>query len=285
MSNSSGESKKSQRDKLRENARLAREAERKRRSRNRLFLQGGITLVVLAAALIAVVLIVNASHAIPVVSAGHSPKNMKAGGIVFEGSAGVAKPLTASNTTASQAPSPEGTVTTAGVPHVVTYIDWSCPVCKQFEATYASKLQSLAATGKITLEIHPVAILDRNFLSSAYSTRAANAAACVANFEPDKFLAVQGEFYDHQPEEQTNGLTNAQIIGLVKDAGADTPSVEACINNESYKAWVSADTQRVVNTTSLIDPSSGHFGTPTVFIKGKRWAGTTDLLSDIAAAS
>ncbi len=284
MSNSSGESKKSQRDKLRENARLAREAERKRRSRNRLFLQGGITLVVLAAALVAVVLIVNATHTVPVVSAGHSPKNMKAGGIVFEGSGGVAKPVAASNTTASETPSPAGTDKTSGVPHVVTYIDWSCPVCKQFEATYASKLQSLAATGKITLEVHPVAILDRNFQSSEYSTRAANAAACVANFEPAKFLAVQSEFYDHQPAEGSNGLSNAQIIGLVKDAGADSPSVEACINSESYKNWVTAATDRVVSTTSLIDPSSGHFGTPTVFINGVRWTGTTDLLSDITAA-
>ena len=285
MTTPNADSKKSQRDKARETARLAREAEKKRQRRNRLFLQGGISLVVVAAVLVVVVLIVNASHTIPVVSAGHSPKNMKAGGIVFEGASGIPTPRTASNTTASETPSPAGTVTGKGVPHVVTFIDWSCPVCKQFEATYSAKLKSLAAAGTITLEIHPVAILDTHYLTSGYSTRAANAAACIANFEPDKFLAAQTEFYDHQPTEGTSGLTNAQIIGLIKDAGADTPSVEACVNNESYKDWVTADTQRVANTPALIDPSQGVFDTPSVYINGTRWTGTTDLLSDISAAS
>ena len=284
MTTPSNDSKKSQRDLAREHARLARDQEKKRQRRNRVFIQGGIGVVVLAIAVIVVLVIVNANHSVPAVSAGHSPKNMKAGGIVFEGASNAATPVPAARTTASETASAAGTVKTSDVAHVVTFIDWSCPVCKQFEAAYSTKLQELVASGKATLEIHPIAILDTHYQTSGYSTRAANAAACVANFEPNKFLAVQTEFYDNQPAELTSGLTNAQIIGLIKAGGADTPSIESCVNNESYKAWVTSNTDRTTNEKALVDPSTGYFGTPTVFINGKRWAGTTDLMADIAAA-
>lgn len=284
MTTTGSNSKKSNREHAREKARLAREAEKKRQRRNRLFIQGGIGLVVIAIAVIVTIVIVNASHTVAPVSAGHSPKNMDAGGIVFKGSSGSANPLSAPSTEASKTPSRDGTLSTPGVPHVVTYIDWSCPVCQEFEATYSAKLQSLVASGKATIEIHPIAILDTHYLSSGYSTRAANVAACVANFEPAKFLAVQTQFYDHQPKEGSNGLTNSQMLGLIGDAGATNSSVTSCVNNESYKAWVTSATQRALNVSALSDPSTGEFGTPTVFINGKRWSGTTDLISDITKA-
>ena len=284
MNASAGSSKKSQRDRIRENARLAREQQRTRERRNRFLIQGGIGFVILAAAIIVTIVVVTASHTIAPVSAGHSPRNMDAGGIVFEGASGTASPLEAPANSASKTPSAAGTVASSGIPHVVTFIDWSCPICKQFEAAYSSKLEALVASGKATLEIHPIAILDTHYQSSGYSTRAANVAACVANFEPEKFLAVQSEFYDNQPAEGSDGLTNSQLIGLLKDAGADTPSVTTCVNHESYKAWVTSMTQRTTQQSALADPASGEFGTPTVFINGQRWEGTSDLISDIASA-
>ena len=284
MSTPSNDSKKNQRDAAREKARAAREAEKKRQRRNRFLIQGGIGVVVVAIAVVIVLIVTSANNSTAPVSAGHSPKNMNSGGIVFEGTSGASTPITASASTASKAPSGAGTVKTAGVPHVVTFIDWSCPICQEFEAAYATKLEALVASGKATLEIHPIAILDTHYLSSGYSTRAANVAACVANYEPDKFLAVQTEFYDHQPKEGSSGLTNTQILQLVKDAGAETASVTSCINNESYKAWVTSTTNRTVAEAALADPTTGQFGTPTVFINGTRWSGSTDLIADITAA-
>ncbi len=281
---SGGGSKRTQRDKARETARIAREASRKRQRRNRFLLQGGIGVVILAVIVVVTIVISNANNTVPVVSAGHSPQNMVAGGIVLEGSSGTVRPVTANAQSASRTPSPAGTLTTSGVPHVVTFIDWSCPICKEFEASYSSKLEALVASGKATIEIHPIAILDRNYQDSRYSSRAANAAACVANFEPKKFLAAQTEFYDHQPAEGSAGLTNSQMIGLLHDAGAGSSSVDACVNHESFKAWVTSATKRTVNVSALADPATGEFGTPTVFIDGKRWAGTTDLISDITSA-
>ena len=285
MTASGNDSKKSQRDKARETARIAREQDKRRQRRNRLLVQGGIGVVLLAIAAVVVIVIATMGHAGPAVSAGDSPKNMNTGGIVFEGSAGSAVPIAAAASSASKTPSPSGTVKTAGVPHVVTFIDWSCPICKEFEATYSTKLEQLVAAGKITLEIHPVAILDTHYQTSGYSTRAANAAACVANFEPRKFLSVQTEFYDNQPTEGSNGLSNSQILGLIGNAGATTASVTECVNKESYESWVTSTTQRVITLPSLADPAEGGFGTPTVFINGKRWSGSTDLIADIKAAA
>ena len=284
MTTPTSDSKKGQRDAAREKARLAREQEKNRQRRNRFLIQGGIGVVVIAIVVVIAVVVTGANNSVGFVSAGHSPKNMDAGGIVLEGSSGAAVPLAASAKTASRTASPAGTVKTAGVPHVVTYIDWSCPVCKQFEEVYSSKLEALVASGKATLEIHPIAILDTHYLTSGYSTRAANVAACVANFEPKKFLAVQTEFYANQPDEDTNGLTNAQILGLVKDAGATNASVTNCVNNESYKDWVTANTNRTTAVKALIDPSTGYFDTPTIFINGKRWDRTSVLIADITAA-
>jgi protein-disulfide isomerase len=278
--------KKNSRERARETARLQREQEKKRQRRNRLFLQGGIGAVIVAAVIIVVVVITSAGHSAPAVSAGQSPKNMATGGIVFEASGGAAKAVTATAKAATKLASASGTVTgSSSVPHVVTFIDWSCPVCKQFEAAYSSKLQSLVSTGAITLEIHPIAILDRSFQGTRYSSRAANAAACIANFEPQKFLAAQTQFYDNQPTEGTTGLTNSQILGLIGKAGATTNSVTACVNSEHFKSWVTSTTSRTTAEATLVDPTTNSFGTPTVFINGKRWAGTTDLLTDIASAS
>ncbi|HEX4057713.1 MAG TPA: thioredoxin domain-containing protein [Galbitalea sp.] len=278
------DSKSGRRDKARETARLAREQEKKRQRRTRFLVQGGIGVVILAIVVVIVIVISTANRNPPAVSAGHSPRNMAAGGIVFEGSSGKAVPLEAAAMAASKTPSPSGTVRAAGVPHVVTFIDWSCPICKEFEAAYSSKLEKLVGSGQATLEIHPIAILDTHYQTSGYSTRAANAAACVANFEPNKFLAVQTQFYDHQPPEGSNGLSNSQILALIASASATTSSVTGCVNSESYKDWVTTTTQRTDTLASLADPASGEFGTPTVFINGKRWAGTTDLISDIKAA-
>ena len=42
-----------------------------------------------------------------------------------------------------------------------TYIDFMCPICNQFEETYGDEILDLVNDGTITLNIHPIAILDR----------------------------------------------------------------------------------------------------------------------------
>src|SRR5690606_28315207 len=100
-----------------------------------------------------------------------------------------------------------------------------------------------------TLEVHPVAILDRYFMGSRYSTRSANAAACVADAASGSFLDVQRALFENQPAEQTSGLSDDELISVVRAAGLDDEQVEACIRGESFSPWVGAATARASGDT------------------------------------
>ncbi|MCU1583309.1 MAG: hypothetical protein JWO01_2697 [Microbacteriaceae bacterium] len=280
MTNRDATSKNDRRQSARETARAFREKEHQRQRRNRIFIQGGIGAAVLAAIVI-IVLVVSTTNqrATSSASTDVGPKNMATDGIVFHGVSGTVEPVSTAGIPAKSTPSPVATSNADGIAKVVSYIDWACPVCKQFEETYSTQILDLVAQGRATLEIHPVSILDRNFQNSRYASRAANAAACVANYDPSQFLAVQKEFYDNQPAEGSTGLTNSQIKALIVKAGVRDPKVASCVDNESFKSWVTATTNRAIADPSLVNPSSQGFGTPTVLIDGKIWDNSTTLMT------
>ena len=281
---SSTPGKKDRREEARERARIEREAEKKRQRRNKIFLQGGIGAAVIAIVVVIVLIVVGNTGA----SSGNTnkaPKNLADGGILFTGSDGS---LTATKTPAPKASSVDVTPKSAdpaeGVANIVTYIDWACPVCQKFETAYGSQIADLVKSGKATLDVHPISIVDRSYVNSRYASRAANAAMCVANFEPNKFLDAQTEFYDKQPQEGTTGLTNSQIKGLLKDAGVGTDAINNCVDKESYKNWVTTISQKT-STAESLRAADGSFGTPTIFVNGKRWPNSGDFLEFVTANS
>lgn len=277
MANQNGTSKNERRQHARDLAKQRQEQQRKRRLRNRIFLQGGLGLGILAIVAIVILVIVNTNSGSASVASTTGPKNMATNGIIFTGSNGKAVPVLTSGIPAKGTAKPVAATNSNGTPKVVTYIDWSCPSCKQFEAAYSTKLLGLVASGKATLEIHPISILDSHYPGSRYASRAANAAACVANFHPDDFLAVQAEFYDNQPDEGTKGLTNDQIKALVVKGGVTDAKVASCIDQETFKSWVTAATNQTLANKAL--STDGSFGTPTVVINGKKWDQSGDLIS------
>ncbi|KQO61337.1 hypothetical protein ASF23_12680 [Curtobacterium sp. Leaf261] len=277
-------SKNARREAARQAARARQEQERRRQRRNRWFLQGGIGLAVIAVAVVVVVVVSNMNSSSGTTTAA-GPKNMASDGITFTGESGKIVATPTDSLAPKATPSPAATSASDGAVVVTTYIDWSCPSCKAFEAQYSSELQSQVRDGSVVLDIHPIAILDRNYRNSRYSSRAANAAACVANTAPKDFLAVQTQFYDNQPEEGTDGLTDAKIKSLVKAGGVSSAKVADCIDSEKYGSWVTAATNRAVGNEALQNPATGSFGTPTVLIDGKVWDQKSSLTSAIAAAA
>ena len=265
--------KKDRREAARETARLEREAEKKRQRRTKILLQGGIGVAILAVVAIVVAIVVQ-----PTAPGTPGPQNMASSGILFTGKSGVTTPTMTAAAAADGKPKATKTDTSDGLAHIVTYVDWACPACKSFEATYASQVQQLIASGSATLEVHPISILDRNYGTSRYASRAANTAACIANYQPSKFLEAQKAFYDKQPTEGTSGLTDTQIKALVTGAGINDPSVTKCIDTEKFKSWVSKSTEVTTSTASLINPAANGFSTPTVLVNGKRWDGAGDFL-------
>lgn len=281
MTNNDRPTKNERRQHAREVARQRADAEKRRKRRNKWFLQGGIGLGIIAIAAIITLVVVNVNNAPAVSAAG--PKNMATGAIQFTGEGGEVTPVTTKAVTAKGTPSAVPTSNTDGAVAVTEYVDWACPVCKQFEAAYADQILDKVKSGDATLAIQPVSILDRSYQSSRYASRAANAAMCVANYAPDKFLDVQTQFFENQPTEGTSGLTNAEIAKLVKAGGATGSNVSECLSTEQFKGWVTKST-KLVTADEALQGTQG-FGTPTVVVNGKRLDDLSTVITAIDAAA
>jgi len=261
------QTKNDKRDAAREQARLTREKQKRQERLRRWLIPSGVTVVVVAIVAI-VVLVVSTSAPAPQTAAG--PKNMISDGILFTGVNGKVTPTPTPAIKAKGIPTPTAQKND-GLAHIVTYVDFACPVCQAFEQANADNIQQLVADGKATLEVHPIAILDRSSLGARYSSRANDAGACVANFAPDSFLAVMSEMYAKQPAEQTTGLTNSQIVQLVHSAGLRNADVDKCISGESFKSWTASATQRALTGPLPNSDVTSVQGTPTVLVNGKQF--------------
>ncbi len=264
---SSSEGTIERRAEARDKARQLRATQKKKDRRLRLLLQGGLGLA--AVAVIAIVAVVIVGSVRP---EGSGPRNMASDGIRFD--AGFEVVPTAGLAPGEQ-PEPSAP-SAAGVVDVVVFTDYLCIFCADFDDEMDDLLTTLVDSGAATLEIHPLATLTNRSAGTQYSLRAANAAACTANFAPDAFLAVHAALFDAQPEPDTAGLTDAELLDLVRDAGADSGSMERCIEDRRFSAWVQAATTRAqtgpLPIASTEVESLG--GTPLVLVNGLRYAGT-----------
>lgn len=271
--------KKDRRDAAREKARQDREAERTRTRRNKIFLQGGVGLAVIAIAAIIMLVIVNQPKPVELSNNAAGPANMASDGILLSG-----PELAAVSTTATKAGGdPVATKQDRSKLNVVTYIDYQCPFCQQFEATNAAQIKELVTSGDATLEIHPLANLDNLSQGTRYSTRAANAAACVANYDPDNFFAVNSALFAHQPAEGSSGLSDDKLISVLKGAGSSSDKITSCVKSQHFATWVGAATERTKNTTipnSSITTDARGLATPTVIVNGVQYPGSQTWLTD-----
>lgn len=141
------------------------------------------------------------------------------------------------------------------------YEDFQCPICRDFEAATKDRLRAAVDAGKIRLEYHMVAFLDRASTTD-YSSRALNAAAVVLDTSGvDTFLAFHDLLYAHQPAEGSAGLSDQQLVSYAVQAGADEGAVKPGIDNQKFHQWT-------VNATDQMS-KDGVTGTPTVFVDGK----------------
>jgi protein-disulfide isomerase len=131
----------------------------------------------------------------------------------------------------------DGTAFSVGTGTVVVdlYEDFMCPICHEFEIQTGPTIKQLISENKVTVRYHPVSILDRASNGTEYSTRAAGAAAAAA--VDGKFIEYHDVLFDNQPEENTDGLTDAKLIELGKTVGLGDSFVTA-VNDRTYDAWV-----------------------------------------------
>lgn len=269
--NSDRPSKNQRRDIARQQAREFRVQQQKTERRRKFFTQGGIVLGVLVIAGL-VGLSIYSAQPKPVVW----PENMATDGIVLnqgmvaETSAALADgalPLTPTED--------------PNLLNITIYQDYLCPICGQFDAANGETLAQLVNSGAAKLSIHPISILNSKSAGSKYSTRSANAAACVATYSPNNFWDFNQLMFVNQPAEGGPGLSDDELKKLAADAGSsNTASIDSCIADGTYEGWVDAQTRRAL-TGPLPNTSVPNVtGTPTVIVNGQQYTGS---ISDATA--
>jgi protein-disulfide isomerase len=144
---------------------------------------------------------------------------------------------------------------------IKAYEDLQCPICQQFEAVTGKQTQAAIDAGKVKVDYHMVAFLDRSSTTN-YSSRALNAAmAVLSTAGPDAFMKFRTIAFDNQPAEGTAGEPDSTLIDWAVQAGATEAKVKPLIDGNVYHQWV-------VNATDQMS-KDGVNGTPTIFIDGK----------------
>lgn len=253
--------KAAQRDAARQKALEMKAQQEKRAKRSRII---AITGLVAALAVLAVVVVMILGQARPT-AADLDPETPLAG-------------ITAPTTAIDNGGIPVGAEGAAGTTSpdakvtVSVYFDYMCPVCGDFEAANAAPLDELVKAGDITLEYHPISILDRLSQGTQFSTRAAQAAAFIADADPANFAAFHEAMYAAQPEENTAGLSDEEITAIAVEAGVPQATADQIFaDGGKFTSWVTAATAQ-----GTLD---GVTGTPTVMINGEKVAADVDLLT------
>jgi protein-disulfide isomerase len=146
------------------------------------------------------------------------------------------------------------------------YEDFLCPHCGQFEQQFGPTVRKLISTGAIAADYYMVAILDRQ--GDGYSSRAANAAYCVADESTDFFQRFHDALFLQQPAEGAAVYPdNARLIELARQTGAGG-GVPDCINKGRY-----------TEMSQGLAAATGIQATPTIRINGQDYeASTPDAL-------
>lgn len=154
------------------------------------------------------------------------------------------------------------------------YVDYMCPVCGQFEQINGASVTEMREAGDVTLVVHPLSILDRLSEQTKYSTRAASAAAWVADRAPEQFSAFHEAMFASQPAENSPGLSDEQIAQVAEQAGVPADVAAGIADGEAmdtFEEWVEAATERAGSDPDVVNPQTGQLGTPTVLIDGERF--------------
>ncbi|WP_431239537.1 DsbA family protein [Mycolicibacterium aichiense] len=118
------------------------------------------------------------------------------------------------------------------------YEDFQCPHCRDFEKAFGPTISKLVSSGAVAADYNMVAILNSS-ANKNYSTRAANAAYCVADVDKDAFLRFHGALFAQQPEEGSGvAPDNNALIETARQAGVPTDKVASCINSGKHSDMV-----------------------------------------------
>ncbi|WP_313812071.1 thioredoxin domain-containing protein [Glutamicibacter sp.] len=243
--------------------RATQEAAAKRKS---LFVKLGVLGAVILVIALVVTLIVQ-NNDTKVADAGAVPAGGNAAGGILVTSPTTVADKTVDNVDITQLQAPaeaptepkprDLTVGKKGEPvNITMYVDANCVHCADFEATYGKQINDWLAAGDVTVEYRNVGYLDGGSATN-FSSRGANALACVANDTPSAYMPFVTALWGHYEQGE---MKNAQLAEMAKAAGA-SDKVSSCIDKGDFRPYVQYTTQAAKN--------DGIAGTPTVIVQGK----------------
>jgi len=112
------------------------------------------------------------------------------------------------------------------------YEDFQCPHCRDFEKAFGPAIAKLIDSGAVAVDYYMMAILNRT--NGGYSSRAANAAYCVADEDMDAFKRFHSALFAQLPAEGAGGPDSAALIETARQAGV-TGGVPDCIKKGSFE--------------------------------------------------
>ncbi|HIW47073.1 MAG TPA: DsbA family protein [Candidatus Yaniella excrementigallinarum] len=242
-------------------------AAEKRRSRIITWTIVGVVAAVIA--IIVTVVLMNSSRSIP--DDGPAPSSATSeGGIMYDKGVPVEAdgPAEVDATTVDE-PNPDTAgevpdeVPDADASDIIIYADPNCVYCAQFEAENSEALDELAEDG-YSIEYRIVNFLD-NPGTDNYSSRAANAMACMAEEHPEHAGDFLHEIFDSYNSHQGAGLSNDELETMASDLGAD---ISGCQSDNTYRPFV--------NFTTAKATAAGIAGTPSVWVNGEYYENTGD---------
>lgn len=142
------------------------------------------------------------------------------------------------------------------------YEDFLCPACGNFERQFGPTVSNLIDSGAVAADYYMVSILDRQ--GDGYSSRASNAAYCVADESTEAFRRFHAALYAQQPEEGVGPFPdNSRLTEVARQAGV-AGKVPECISSGRYTEMAKG-----------LAKANNIQSTPTIRINGEDYSPTT----------
>ncbi|MFM7013933.1 MAG: DsbA family protein [Actinomycetota bacterium] len=252
-----------QREAARAKAKALREQHKKGEKRKRVLLQVGIAVVLVGAVGAVVFALFNAGNGSTNVA---TPTNA-----TFNDGVKVGADLQLYTPTFTPAPAEP----VADPTEIIIYVDYQCPICALFEIPNSDQIKEWVATGAATLQVHTLSFLDGRGSPNQFSSRAANAAMCIAEYSPNNFYNYSTRLFQAQPTEGQPGPENPALIEFANEVGASNiEKVTSCINNNDFGNWIKDATDKAL-TEPIPGTSAPVSGTPTILVNGQQYTWNT----------
>jgi len=149
-----------------------------------------------------------------------------------------------------------------GKPVLAIWEDFQCPACGQFEATFGSTVNEIAAKGDAQVIWRSTSFLDGQF-PGENSQRASAAWGCAV--DAGKSAEYHSVVFANQPQTEGEGWTQEQLIAFgdqVGIAGDQKATFDQCVTDKTYMSWAANGTATMV--------AEGVGGTPTLTLDGEK---------------